>query len=80
MSAALVPDIAAKPEQPAAANAGTIELLGLTRAEIAARLIEAGEAEKAAKMRANQLWHWIYYRGARDFSVMTTLAKDLRNA
>jgi 23S rRNA (adenine2503-C2)-methyltransferase len=78
MSAALVPDIAAKPEQPAAANAGAIELLGLTRAEIAARLIEAGEAEKAAKMRANQLWHWIYYRGARDFSVMTTLAKDLR--
>ncbi|WP_428249423.1 23S rRNA (adenine(2503)-C(2))-methyltransferase RlmN [Ferrovibrio sp.] len=78
MSAALVPDIAARPEQPAAGNSGAIELLGLTRAEIAAKLIEAGEAEKAAKMRANQLWHWIYHRGARDFSVMTTLAKDLR--
>lgn len=29
-------------------------------------------------MRANQLWHWIYLRGATDFSVMTTIAKDLR--
>ncbi|MBP7062879.1 23S rRNA (adenine(2503)-C(2))-methyltransferase RlmN [Ferrovibrio sp.] len=80
MSAALVPDIQARPAAATAPLAGNapVELLGLTRAEIAAALVEAGEAEKAAKMRANQLWHWIYYRGARDFSTMTTLAKDLR--
>lgn len=54
------------------------ELLGLTRPEIAAALVSAGEAEKSAKMRANQLWHWIYYRGSRDFAEMTTLSKDLR--
>ena len=29
-------------------------------------------------MRARQLWHWIYWRGATDFDVMTTLSKDLR--
>jgi 23S rRNA m2A2503 methyltransferase len=57
---------------------GRTDLLGLTRAEIAAALIAAGEPEKSARMRANQLWHWIYYRGVRDFSVMTTLAKDMR--
>ena len=76
---ALVPDVAAKPDKPVAALPDApVELLGLTRAEIAEALIAAGEAEKGAKMRANQLWHWIYHRGQRDFSQMTTLAKDLR--
>ncbi|WP_246068855.1 23S rRNA (adenine(2503)-C(2))-methyltransferase RlmN [Ferrovibrio terrae] len=59
-------------------DGAAVELLGLTRAEIAAALVTAGEAEKSAKMRANQLWHWIYYRGSRDFAEMTTLSKDLR--
>ncbi|MBX3453902.1 23S rRNA (adenine(2503)-C(2))-methyltransferase RlmN [Ferrovibrio sp.] len=76
---AIVPDIAAKPDKPALPLPdGRVELLGLTRGEIAEALIAAGEAEKGAKMRANQLWHWIYHRGQRDFSQMTTLAKDLR--
>jgi 23S rRNA (adenine2503-C2)-methyltransferase len=79
---ALVPDIAARAAAPLPAGAKR-ELLGLTRAEIAAALVAAdvlpkADVQKAAKMRANQLWHWIYYRGARDFGVMTTLAKDLR--
>jgi 23S rRNA (adenine2503-C2)-methyltransferase len=29
-------------------------------------------------MRAGQLWHWIYHRGATSFDAMTSLAKDLR--
>jgi len=78
----LVPDVAARPAPavavPAPAADGRTELLGLTRAEIAAALVAAGEPEKGARMRASQLWHWIYYRGSRDFSAMTTLAKDLR--
>lgn len=32
----------------------------------------------APPMRARQLWHWIYYRGATDFAAMTNLAKDFR--
>lgn len=82
-SAALVDDVRvgdralATLGQPATDGA-SVELLGLTRAEIAAALVAAGEAEKSAKMRANQLWHWIYYRGSRDFAEMTTLSKDLR--
>jgi 23S rRNA (adenine2503-C2)-methyltransferase len=75
----IVPDVVARDRAalPAAAD-GRIELVGLTRVEIAAALAAAGEPEKAAKMRASQLWHWIYYRGVTDFSVMTTLAKDMR--
>jgi 23S rRNA (adenine2503-C2)-methyltransferase len=34
--------------------------------------------ENALRMRANQLWNWIYLRGATDFAVMTTITKVLR--
>ena len=53
-------------------------LLGLTREEIAAELAEVGVPARSVRMRANQLWHWIYYRGARSFADMTTISKDLR--
>lgn len=79
VSGALVDDVRVGDRAPRAQVDGApVELLGLTRPEIAAALIAAGEAEKSAKMRANQLWHWIYYRGSRDFAEMTTLSKDLR--
>jgi 23S rRNA (adenine2503-C2)-methyltransferase len=31
-------------------------------------------------MRVQQIWHWLYVRGADDFDAMTTLSKDLRSA
>jgi 23S rRNA (adenine2503-C2)-methyltransferase len=31
-------------------------------------------------MRVQQLWHWIYVRGAQDFSQMTNVSKELRVA
>ncbi|WP_341910381.1 23S rRNA (adenine(2503)-C(2))-methyltransferase RlmN [Ferrovibrio terrae] len=77
MSAAIHPDVGVRDRAPQP-ESGRTELLGLTRAEIAAALVAAGEAEKSAKMRAGQLWHWIYYRGSRDFAEMTTLSKELR--
>ncbi len=49
-------------------------LVGLSRAELEAALVEFGEKP----FRAKQIWHWIYHRGARDFEEMTTLAKGLR--
>ena len=49
-------------------------LIGLSRDELAAEIANIG----AAPFRARQLWHWIYHRGARDFSEMTSLAKDFR--
>src|SRR3546814_3352504 len=49
---------------------GRVDVVGLTRAELREALIAAGIAEKQAKMRAQQIWHWIYNRGATDFSAM----------
>ena len=53
-------------------------LIGLDRAELAGVFRELGEPEKSLRMRANQVWHWIYHRGATDFDVMTTIAKNVR--
>ncbi|MEO0830055.1 MAG: 23S rRNA (adenine(2503)-C(2))-methyltransferase RlmN [Pseudomonadota bacterium] len=53
-------------------------LVGLTRTEMRAVLIEAGTPEKQARMRVNQVWQWIYQWGVRDFAVMTNLAKSYR--
>ncbi|HXL98425.1 MAG TPA: 23S rRNA (adenine(2503)-C(2))-methyltransferase RlmN, partial [Rhizomicrobium sp.] len=56
----------------------TTNLLGLSPDALKAALVESGVAEKAAAMRARQLWNWIYVHGARDFASMTNLAKDFR--
>ncbi len=53
-------------------------LLALSLPDLAAALLAAGVPEKAASMRARQLWNWIYVHGARDFVAMTNLAKDFR--
>ena len=55
-------------------------LIGLTRAELAARMQAAGVAPARAPMRVRQLWHWIYHRGATDFAHMTTVSGRLRAA
>jgi 23S rRNA (adenine2503-C2)-methyltransferase len=54
-------------------------LIGLTRAELAAALGGVSMPEPQRKMRASQVWHWLYARGATDFGVMTTLSKGLRS-
>jgi 23S rRNA (adenine2503-C2)-methyltransferase len=61
---------------PAASAADRIDLIGLSRAEIAAHLAEIGEKP----FRAKQLWHWIYHQGETDFARMSTLGKGLRAA
>src|ERR1700709_1395742 len=55
-------------------------LVGMTRAELADALGEAGVPEKQRKMRVQQLWHWIYFRGAQSFDEMTSVSKELRMA
>jgi 23S rRNA (adenine2503-C2)-methyltransferase len=55
-----------------------IDLLGLDRAELRDALIAAGIPEKQARMRAGQLWHWIYHRGVTDFAAMSNVARDTR--
>ena len=53
-------------------------LIGLSRAEIADRLGEIGVAPAQRKMRTQQLWHWMYVRGAKDFDEMTSISKEMR--
>ena len=57
---------------------GPVNLIGLTRDGMRAALIAAGTPEKQAKMRVTQIWQWIYIWGARDFEVITNLAKGYR--
>jgi len=56
------------------------DLVGLDRAELAAALAAADVPEAQRRMRANQLAHWIYHRGATSFEQMTTISKELRGA
>ena len=53
-------------------------LIGMTRDEMGAALIEAGCPEKQAKMRVGQIWGWIYTQGLSDPALMTNLSKDFR--
>src|SRR4030088_3212003 len=53
-------------------------LIGLSRAEIADRLGEIGVAPAQRKMRTQQLWHWMYVRGAKAFDEMTSISKQVR--
>jgi 23S rRNA (adenine2503-C2)-methyltransferase len=53
-------------------------LSGLSKAALAERLAAIGVAPKQARMRAEQLWRWIYHYGVTDFSAMTNVAKELR--
>ncbi len=54
---------------------GRVDLVGLSKAQIRAELLSAGLDEKQSKLRAKQIWHWIYNRGATEFSAMTDIAK-----
>lgn len=54
---------------------GRAELVGLTKDQIRGELESAGLEPKTAKLRAKQIWHWIYNRGVSDFAAMTDIAK-----
>ena len=59
---------------------GRESLIGLGRDELAERLAAAGVPAARLPMRAKQLWHWIYHRGATEFAAMTTISGTLRAA
>src|SRR4029078_3356450 len=54
---------------------GKIELGGLSKDAIRAEFETAGLEPKQAKLRAKQVWHWIYNRGVTDFMGMSAVAK-----
>jgi 23S rRNA (adenine2503-C2)-methyltransferase len=79
-SAALMPipghiDPVPVPRQTVAREDGRVDLVGLSKAELREALLAAGMDAKQAKLRAKQIWHWIYNRGATEFTAMTDIAK-----
>ena len=54
---------------------GRVDLVGLSKDQLRAALAGAGMDAKQAKLRAKQIWHWLYNRGATDFAHMTDIAK-----
>ena len=57
---------------------GRVELIGLSKDGIRDALEAGGLEHKQAKLRAKQIWHWIYNRGVSDFSAMSDIAKAQR--
>ena len=57
---------------------GKIALVGLSKELIRAEFEAAGLDAKQAKLRAKQVWHWIYNRGVTDFAAMSDIAKAQR--
>ena len=57
---------------------GRVDLIGLPRSRIAELFEAAGLDAKAAKLRAKQVFHWLYHRGVTDFAGMTDIAKTMR--
>ena len=53
-------------------------LAGLSHAGLTARLADIGIPERARRMRAKQLWRWLYVQGSQSFDDMTDISKDLR--
>src|ERR1700750_108177 len=55
-------------------------LIGMSRAELADALGSVRVAEAQRRMRVEQMWNWLYARGATGFEQMTSVSKDLRAA
>ena len=54
-------------------------LVGYTRTQLSDALGSVAVPETQSKMRVQQLWHWIYFRGLTSFDEMTSVSKDLRS-
>ena len=53
-------------------------LIGLTQDNLLQALAATNIPEKQLRMRASQIWNWLYVRGASSFELMTTISKELR--
>jgi 23S rRNA (adenine2503-C2)-methyltransferase len=75
MSIALDLDHHAHADRP---KAGRTSLVGLMKPQLRETLMGIGLDEREARMRATQLWNWIYHNGVTDFERMTNIQKGFR--
>ncbi len=54
-------------------------ILGMDREGLAEAVRAIGEPSESVAMRARQLFHWLYHRGARDFGLMSSISSRLRD-
>ena len=57
---------------------GRVDLMGVSMKRLIELFGDAGLDAKQAKLRAKQVYHWIYHRGVTDFHAMTDIAKTMR--
>src|SRR5882672_6954218 len=75
MSIALNLDHASDAARPAPRRSS---LVGLSKPQMREALAGIGLDEREAKMRAAQLWNWIYVNGVTDFERMSNIQKGFR--
>jgi 23S rRNA (adenine2503-C2)-methyltransferase len=56
-------------------DASKTDLLNLTRSELEAFVVDE---LKQPRFRTDQLWHWLWHRGATSFDAMTNLSRELK--
>ncbi len=73
-------DLSHRPSDPEAPKPSVVKtsLVGLTLEEMRDAVLALGVEPKKAKMRAQQVWRWLYFFGAQDFDMMTDIGKELR--
>ena len=75
---ALVNTLSGAKATPDLASQALPSLAGLDRVALQSALADCSVPERQLRMRVNQLWSWIYVRGARSFDEMTDISKVLR--
>jgi len=78
MSAPITPDVTTVPRK--LDSLVKPDLVGMPRDALKTAFATIGTPEKQLNMRVNQLWGWIYQKGATSFDQMTNLSKDFRAA
>ena len=69
-AAPILPDVLSLPRK-AQPVEGRVNLVGLTRAELAEALRAAGTPDKQVRMRVGQIWQWVYHWGAVSYTHLT---------
>ncbi|MEM8551052.1 MAG: 23S rRNA (adenine(2503)-C(2))-methyltransferase RlmN [Pseudomonadota bacterium] len=73
--APVTPDVSVDPEE----RAGR-QLIGASRGALEQICADAGVPPHQRRMRVQQLWHWLYIRGAHDMAEMANIAGATRDA
>jgi len=78
MAATLIQTVDATESAKAGPADSRVNILGLSKAEIKAELARIGVEPKKLRMRAGQIFQWMYHHGVTEFTQMTNIAKPMQ--